>query len=191
MKKSRSPNASKEIKLRWMKTLEDTPENPLTRERLMKWVAHTQYVENFIKKRIHQLDKPYLDDYIQECWVQILEVPEDKILEIYRRGKGKFTNYIKSIIMHNIKSNSSILFRNLRRDKFNEVYLSDNEWVNLEETGETDFITPNEFLGLDDNKEAIKGFETQHLTTEQPIQEKDILINVFEESQREIQTHRN
>lgn len=179
MKKPRSPN---EMRLRWMKTLEDTPENPLTKARLMRWVAHTQYVENFIKARIHQLDKPYLDDYIQECWVQILEVPEEKILEIYRRGKGKFTNYIKSIIMHNIKSNSSILFRNIRRDRFNEVYLGDKEWINLEEDGETDFTTPNEFLGLDDNKEAIKGFETQHLTAELPPIEKDILINVFEES---------
>lgn len=119
---------------------EDTPSNPLTWERLMSWLVDTGYIEGLVRKRISPLDRHLIDDYIQEVWVQILEVPHDKLLDVYRRGKGKFVNYLKSIVVNNIYSGSSHLYKNLRAGQKELVHLNDNEWVNLEENEETHFL---------------------------------------------------
>lgn len=122
----------------WMTTLFETPDNPITRDRIMEWMANTKYVEGFIYKRIHSLDKEYVDDYIQEVWLQILELDEDKIVEIYKSGKGRFTNYIKALIMNNIRSTCSNLYKHIRQPRLKEVYLTDEQWVEMIECDETE-----------------------------------------------------
>lgn len=111
---------------------EDSETNPLTRDRLMEWLASTGWVEGHIRMKISPLDRAYIEDYIQEVWEQILRVPPDKILEIYRRGKGKFVNYIKSIIMNNIYSNSSRLYQHIRAGQESLVHLDEVGWKLLE-----------------------------------------------------------
>ena len=106
----------------------DTEDDPLTYRRLIDWLASTGWVEGHLCKRISVLDLPYLDDYIQEVWVQILEVPQDKLLSIWHKGKGKFTNYIKSIIMNNINSDSSILYKNIREPLKPLIHLDECGW---------------------------------------------------------------
>ena len=151
---------------KWLEPLEDTEENPITRQRLVDWMSKTGYVEGYIHKKISPMDKMYVEDYIQECWIQILEVPDDKMVEIYRKGKGKFTNYIKTLINNNIRSRVSHLYKNIRADKKNELYLDDAEWSVLLEgepntTADVVFPTINtEYRGkskgwLDIDKEKI------------------------------------
>ena len=124
--------------LAWMTTLFETPDNPITKDRIMKWMADTKYIEGFIHKRIHPLDKDYIDDYIQEVWLQILELDEEKIVEIYKSGKGRFTNYIKALIMNNIRSTCSNLYKHIRQPRVNEVYLTDEQWVEMIENDGTE-----------------------------------------------------
>lgn len=122
----------------WMTTLFETPDNPITKDRIMEWMAGTKYVDGFIRKKIHSLDKEYVDDYIQEVWVQILQLPEEKIVEIYKSGKGRFTNYIKALIMNNIRSSCSYLYKHIRQPRVNEVYLTDEQWTEMIENDETE-----------------------------------------------------
>jgi hypothetical protein len=126
------------IKRDWMRTLPDTPDNPLTRDRILEWMASTGYVEGFINKKTHPLDKPFLEDYIQEVWVQIALVDPEKIVRLYRDGKGRFTNYIKGLIMNNIRSTCSYVYKNTRSFYANEVYLDDEQWTELTEDDTTD-----------------------------------------------------
>lgn len=123
---------------KWIKTLRETPDNPITKDRIMEWMADTNYIEGFIYKKIHSLDKEYVEDYIQEVWVQILELDEDKIVEIYKSGKGRFTNYIKALIMNNIRSTCSYLYKNIRQPRLHEVYLTDEQWTDMIENDETE-----------------------------------------------------
>lgn len=122
----------------WMTTLRETSDNPITRDRIMEWMADTRYIEGFVHKKIHSLDKEYVDDYIQEVWVQILSLPSDKIVEIYKSGKGRFTNYIKVLIMNNIRSTTSALYKYIRQPRLHEVYLTDDQWVEMIENDETE-----------------------------------------------------
>lgn len=115
------------------------PPEPVTRDGLMKWLSDTGWVEGFLGKKISPLDRPYYEEYLQEVWVQILEVPEDKIVDIWHRGKGKFVNYIKSIIMNNIYSSSSHLFQNVRKFRKDERELTDYQWNLLDEDGKSTF----------------------------------------------------
>lgn len=115
----------------------DTPDDPLTWDRLMAWLVDTGWVDATIRKRISPLDQHIADDMLQETWLQILEVPKDKLLGIWYKGKGKFTNYIKSIIVNNLISNSSIVYNRTKGLYANELYISSDGWHKFEEA-ETD-----------------------------------------------------
>jgi hypothetical protein len=71
-------------------------------------------------------------------WVQILEVPHDKLLEIWYKGKGRFTNYLKSIVINNVYSNSSHLYKNIREGTHELIHLDDTGWKMLENDNEAE-----------------------------------------------------
>lgn len=118
---------------RWLSNPKDTPENPLTWEKLVEWMAWTGWIEGYVRKRISPMDAHLYEDYAQSCWIEILERPHDYLLEIYRHGKGKFTNYIKCIIDNQIKSGTSQVFKTNKRHYHTELMLSDEQWKALEE----------------------------------------------------------
>jgi len=162
--KTKKP-ASKRPK-RFYKLLSNPPE-PVTRQSLMKWLSDTGWVEGLIGKRISPLDRDYFDDYVQECWVQILSVPPDKILEIWYRGKGKFVNYIKSIVANNIYSTSSPLYNNIRKGRSIERFLTDEQWAALDDTGESDYEISFAINDFDDNNRALhRGVDLEHCKTD-------------------------
>ena len=117
---------------------EDTESNPLTWDRLMTWLADTGYIEGLVGKRISPLDRHLIEDYIQEVWLQILEVPQEKMLDIYRRGKGKFVNYLKSIVINNVYSKTSHLYKNIREGTHELIHLDDVGWKMLEDNDEAE-----------------------------------------------------
>ena len=116
---------------------EDTPENPLTWDRLMAWLVDTGWVDALIRKFISPLDQHVADDMFQETWLQILEVPKDKLMGIWYKGKGKFTNYIKSIITNNLISSTSAVYSRIKSPYTRMMYLSDEGWSRFED-GERD-----------------------------------------------------
>ena len=123
----------------WLTNPEDTESNPLTRERLLEWMASTGWIEGHVRKRMSPLDYAHMDDYIQSVWEQICLIPEEKLLEIYHKGKGKFTSYLKALIGNQVYSNSSAPYKENKADVFEELYLDDNQWVRLEEDEETSY----------------------------------------------------
>jgi hypothetical protein len=117
---------------------EDTDENPLTHYRLMAWLADTGYVEGFLYKKISPLDMPYVEDYIQEVWVQILSVPPERMMYMWYKGKGAFTNYIKAIVTNNIISTNSHVYNNIRKGVKDHIHLDDAGWNHLDNDEEAD-----------------------------------------------------
>lgn len=138
------PNKSK-TKRQYYKLFTNPPDNP-TYYQLMDWLADTGWIEGRVRKIISSLDLEYLDDYIQEVWIQILEVPIPKMMDIWKKGKGKFCNYIKSIIVNNVISTQSNLYKNIRRDRKNEVYLDSIGWSTLDDSGEAEVIEQQQVI---------------------------------------------
>ena len=148
---------------KYLKNPEDTESNPLTWERLMEWLADTGYVEGLVGKKISPLDRAYIEDYIQEVWVQILEVPQEKLMDIWYKGKGKFTNYIKSIVINNIYSGSSHLYKNLREGTHELVYLDDTGWHRLENDDDVEITLSYPVISRDKGLSNRVSFEYEKI----------------------------
>lgn len=115
------------------------PKEPITRDSLLSWLQSTGWVEGHTRKRTSPFDYAHLDDFTQSVWEEICKIPEEKLLEIYHKGKPKLVNYIKSLISHQVYSSCSKTYKENKEYYKTEVYLDDNEWICLEEDGETNY----------------------------------------------------
>ena len=125
---------------KWFINLEDTPNNPLTSDRILEFVAKSGWIEGHTRKRMSPLDYQQAEDYIQSIYEEICKIPEDKLIEIYRKGKGKFTNYLKALIQHQVYSSCSKTYRENKLWRQVEVPLEDSQWTNLVENGTTKMV---------------------------------------------------
>lgn len=112
---------------------------PYTYEKIIDFLANTGWVEGHIRKTISPLDRNYLDDYIGIIWEEILRVPQEKIVDLYTRGKGLLVNYIKTIIRINLRSLQSKCFQIMKEPQKIQVSLDDEQWSRLEDTGESTY----------------------------------------------------
>lgn len=175
-KKQSKPSKPKSQKKEYK--LFTNPPEPVTRESLMKWLSDSGWVEGRIGRVISPLDRPYFEDYVQEVWVQILSVPEDKIMDIWYRGKGKFVNYIKAIIVNNVRSTSSNLYNHIRKGGTIERLLTDEQWNALESTGESEYDVTfciNDFDPETRNRSVHYGYDKESckLVDEKYMMEED------------------
>lgn len=111
----------------------DTPENPLTHKRLMDWLAETGWVEGYVKKRISPMDAYLYEDFAQNCWLEILQCKPEKIMEVWYKGKGKFINYLKTIIDVQLKSCTNPTYKTIKKFYHEHYLLTDEQWKNFEE----------------------------------------------------------
>jgi hypothetical protein len=119
--------------LKLMINPEDTPSNPLTHNRLMNWLADTGWVSGYVRKRISPMDAHLYEDFVQSIWVIILSVKPDVIMEIWYKGKGKFVNYIKTIIDINLRGIGSPNYNENKKFHNTHCTLSDEQWMEFEE----------------------------------------------------------
>ena len=131
MKKTKKKHTAEELPL--LINPIDTPSNPLTHSRLMDWLASTGWVYGYVRKRISPMDAALYEDYAQHCWLSILQVKPERMMEIWYTGKGAFVNYIKRIIDVQLKSTTCPNFYVNKRFHHNHCLLSDDQWSLLEE----------------------------------------------------------
>ena len=160
----------------WLTNPEDTETNPLTRERLLNWMASTGWIEGHIRKRMSPLDYAHMDDYIQSVWEQICLIPEEKLLEVYRRGKGKFTSYLKALIGHQVYSSCSATFKENKEYYFDEIYLDDAGWHQLENDDDVDVTLHFPVINRDNGITNRVSFEYEVVTShsESPLLDEQI-----------------
>lgn len=107
---------------------EDTPQNPLTYQRLMDWLASTGWVYGYVRKRISPMDAHLYEDFAQHCWLAILTAKPERIMEIWHNGKGAFVNYIKRIIDIQLKSTNNPNYTTNKLFHHTHCTLSDEQW---------------------------------------------------------------
>lgn len=112
---------------------EDTKSNPLTWQRLMDWLASTGWVYGYVRKRISPMDAHLYEDFAQHCWLAILQVKPNRMMEIWYNGKGAFVNYIKRIIDIQLKSTTTPNYATNKHFHHTHCTLSDEQWKHFEE----------------------------------------------------------
>ena len=112
---------------------EDTPENPLTYQRLMEWLADTGWIEGYIRKRISPMDAHLIEDFTQSIWLAILTVKQDYIMNSWYSGKGRFVGLMKCIIDRNLYSTDLETYKLNKHWHHFHTTLTDDNWRKLEE----------------------------------------------------------
>lgn len=115
------------------------------REEVLNYLISTNLVENYIKKIALRCDLEMYDDILQECWLAICEITEQKWIDLISQGseKDKYTKcraYISGVLHRNIRSNSSRLYNKLKKHQKYEYMEDDNTWLTLNEIADNNML---------------------------------------------------
>lgn len=110
------------------------------RDIILDYLIKSNFVESYTKKLVYPSDKESLqDDFLQEVWLQICEIPEKKWKEIMKNNTNSdqmygVRNFVSVVIRNTVVSVTSSAFRKLKKQNTVAKQLNDNEWQYLENT---------------------------------------------------------
>lgn len=87
---------------------------------------------------IMQTDEEY-QEYIQEIWLQICEIQEDKLIDLYNENKLKA--YVSGLIHRNVKSNTSPAYTHIRKQNNKYIRKSDDDWEKYSDTNDISYLS--------------------------------------------------
>lgn len=106
----------------------------------ISYLLDSGFIENYTKKLMFPSDIDDLyNDYVQEAWLAILEIPVEKIAPLYKKGNHKddfyeLRNYISVVIRNTVRSESSNAYRKLKSNKAREQTKTTTDWKIIAET---------------------------------------------------------
>lgn len=109
----------------------------MIRDKVLDYLIKSNFVTSYTKKLVYPSDKENLqDDFIQEVWLQICEIPEKKWEEIMRNNTNTdhmygVRNFVSVVIRNTVVSTTSAAFRKLKKTSTVSKQLNDNEWQYL------------------------------------------------------------
>lgn len=107
------------------------------RNDILNWLYNTGLVKNYIKRLEYKdIDEETLNDEIQEVWLMICEIPQDKWDNLFIQGTTPIKAFISGLIFRQIHSNSSPVYNKLKKQYTIEKHLSEKCWDVYDETGE-------------------------------------------------------
>ena len=107
------------------------------RDIILDYLIKSNFVESYTKKLVYPSDKENLqDDFIQEVWLQICEISEDKWIEIIDSNKNKdrfygVRNFVSVVIRNTVISTTSSAYRKLKKQNTVAKQITDGEWQYL------------------------------------------------------------
>lgn len=86
---------------------------------------NTHFVKNYAFKVSGRLDKVFFEDIVGELYLFICELPEDLIVGIYNKcGINCFRQYVSGIIVKQLRSKNSVIYRKYKKDYNTTIPLS-------------------------------------------------------------------
>ena len=112
----------------------------MIRDKVLKYLYDCGYVKYFVKKLMYSEDiEDLYNDYLQEVWFALCEVPESKWQELYNRRDNQdefydIRNWVSVLIRNTVRSTTSSAYRKLKKQKTVAQNLSDDDWEILKNT---------------------------------------------------------
>ena len=112
----------------------------MIREKVLKYLYDSGFVKFYTKKLMYPEDiEDLYEDYLQEVWFALCEVPESKWLELYNRRPNQdefydIRNWVSVLIRNTVHSTTSSAYRKLKKQSTIADNLSDEEWDFLKNT---------------------------------------------------------
>lgn len=110
------------------------------RDIILDYLIKSNFVESYAKKLVYPSDKADLqDDFLQEVWLQICEIPEKKWEEIMRNNTNPdqmygVRNFVSVVIRNTVISTTSAAFRKLKKQNTVAKQMTEGEWNYLANT---------------------------------------------------------
>ena len=88
----------------------------INREQIINELYNTKFVENYCFQLATSDDKEDIEDIIQEIWLIISEISEDRLINLYKKGKGinGVRRFVAGIISRQIRSTTSLIHKKYR-----------------------------------------------------------------------------
>lgn len=114
------------------------------RDKVLDYLYRCGFVHNYVKKLLFSSDIENLyEDYLQETWLQICEVNENKWKELMNNNDNTkhdmyytVRNWISMLIRNTVRSTTSTAFRRLKKQATITQQCNDDEWKYLANTVE-------------------------------------------------------
>ena len=112
----------------------------MIREKVLKYLYDCGYVKYYVKKLMYPEDiEDLYNDYLQEVWVALCEISEEKWQELYNRRLNQdefydIRNWVSVLIRNTIRSTTSSAYRKLKKQSTIADNLSDDDWEILKNT---------------------------------------------------------
>ena len=110
------------------------------RDIILDYLIKSNFVESYTKKLVFPSDKENLqDDFLQEVWLQICEIPEKKWKEIMKNNTNPdrmygVRNFVSVVIRNTVVSTTSAAFRKLKKQNTVAKQMTEGEWEYLANT---------------------------------------------------------
>ena len=106
------------------------------RQEAIEYLINSGFVNALCKKSLFPSDiDEYYDDYLQECYLAILELKDTVWERLYNTALEKGTdyfyqvrNYVSRVILNTCKSDSSNAYRKLKKHSMTEQIKTDVQW---------------------------------------------------------------
>lgn len=107
------------------------------RNDIISWLSYTQLIENYVKKLEYgDIDPETIQDEIQEIWLSICEIEQNKWDDLYRQGATAIKAYVSGLIYRQIHSNISKIYTKYKKPYLMFKHISDKTWEVFDESGE-------------------------------------------------------
>lgn len=70
----------------------------MTKNKIIDRLYKLDLVRVYGCKHLRKFNSDKQEDLVQECWVNICEIPEDTLLDLYNQGEQHLTAYIKRFV---------------------------------------------------------------------------------------------
>ena len=92
----------------------------VTRDEILVELYNTQFVENYAKKFVKGNDIENLEDEIQELYLIAAEIPEERLISMYRAdGINGVRRFMAGVIHRQMNSTTSLIHSKYRKHKIN------------------------------------------------------------------------
>ena len=112
----------------------------MIREKVLKYLYDCGYVKYYVKKLMYPEDiEDLYEDFLQEVYFQLCEVPEEKWEELYNRRDNQdefydIRNWVSVLIRNTVRSTTSSAYRKLKKQSTVAQNLNDDDWEILANT---------------------------------------------------------
>lgn len=106
---------------------------------IIQWMVDTHLVEWYVTYLLKKtLDDEDVEDKIQDIYLMILEIPQEKWDDLFEQGQFSVSGYITGIIHQQIKSGNSRIYRDYNKYHERNKRMDDDFWKIYYNDGETE-----------------------------------------------------